>query len=122
MPRVVGHPVEHGDTRARAALDRGGEADVVEMMMRREHELDVLDPQPLAPQAGLERRLGARLARARVDQRDRVAGQQPRVHGPDVRQRKRDGNDGRHEVTSVWHIVRSTCEGLAFLSAVCIIS
>ena len=93
-PRVVGHPVEHGHPRARAALDRGGETDVVEVMMRREQQLDVLHAQALTPQTGLERRQGALLARAGVDQRDRVAGQQPGVHGPDVRQRKRDGKIG----------------------------
>ena len=71
--RVVGHRVEHGHGRARAALDRGGEADVVEMVMRREQQLDVLDAQPFAAQAGLERRERVVVARPRVDQRDRVA-------------------------------------------------
>ena len=44
---IVGHRVKHGHGRARAALDRGGEADVVEMVMRREQQLDVLDAQPV---------------------------------------------------------------------------
>ena len=50
---VVGQPVEHGHGRPRAALDRGGEAGVVEMVMRHEQGLDVLDAQPFPAQAVL---------------------------------------------------------------------
>ena len=98
--RVVGHPVERGDDRAGAALDRRGEPDVVEVVVRGEDELDVLDAQPLASQPGLERRQRGVVARAGVDQRERVAAQEPGVHRADVRERERDVDDFRHEVSS----------------------
>ena len=60
--------------------------------MRREQQLDVLDAQPVAAQAGLERRQRVVVARPGVDQRDRIAAQQPGVHRPDVREWKGDGN------------------------------
>jgi hypothetical protein len=98
---VVGHPVEHGDPRPGAALDRRGQADVVEVVMRGQQQLEVLDPQARAAQPVLERRQGGIVARPGVDQRHGIAWQQPRVHGPDVRQRKGDGNHIRHELSSV---------------------
>jgi hypothetical protein len=122
---IVGHRVEHGHGRARATLDGGGEADVVEMVVRREQQLDVLDAQPLLAQARLERRERVVVARPRVDQRDRIAAQQPGVDRPDVGQRKGDGDHGVHELTSVWHI-SSSCggmtTGLAISASTCIIN
>ena len=60
---------------------------VVEMVVRDEDELDVLDADAVAAQAGLERAERLVVARAGVDQRERVAAQQPGVHRADVRQR-----------------------------------
>jgi hypothetical protein len=95
------------------------------MVMRREQQLDVLDAQPVAAQAGLERREGFVVARPGIDQRDRIPAQEPRVHRPDVREWKGDGNGSFHELTSVWHI-SSSCSrmttGLAILANTCIIN
>ena len=44
--RVVRDAVERGDDRAGPALDRRGQADVVEVVVRGEDELDVLDASP----------------------------------------------------------------------------
>ena len=72
------------------ARDRGGQARVVEVVVRdQQDELEVLERAPASAQARLER--GQRLVRARagVDERQRVAAQQPCVDRADVRQRER---------------------------------
>ena len=90
---VVRDAVEHGDGGTRAALDRRGEADVVEVVVGREHQLDVLQAQALASQAVLERGQGAVVAWTGVDQRQRVPAQEPGVHGADMREGKLDVHD-----------------------------
>ena len=56
-------------------------------------------------QQHVERQRGV-VARTGVDERHGIAWQQPRVHGSNVRQRKRDDKGIRHELTSVWQIQR----------------
>ena len=52
---VGGRAVERGDPGAGAAGDRGGQAGVVEMVVRDEDQLDVLDADAVAREARLER-------------------------------------------------------------------
>lgn len=52
---VARRRLEHGDARARAPLDRGRKADVVEMVMRTQDELDVVQANALQSEAALER-------------------------------------------------------------------
>jgi hypothetical protein len=74
---------------------------MVEMVMRREQQLDVLDAQPFALETLLERRQRALVTSPRVDQGHRIARQQPGVHRADVSKRKGYGNWVVHELTSV---------------------
>ena len=86
---VGGRALERRDPGAGAARDRRSQARVVEMVVRDEHELDVLDAEADAGEARLERCQRLVLARARVDERHGVAAQQPGVHRADVRKRER---------------------------------
>ena len=79
---------------------------VVEVVVGREHQLDVLQAQALASQAVLERGQGAVVARTGVDQRQGVPAQEPRVHGANVREGKLDVHDATHELTSVWQKIQ----------------
>ncbi len=63
---------------------------MVVVVVRPDHELDVLDSQSAASQARLERIQRLIAARAGVDQGEGVSAQQPRVDRPDVRQREVD--------------------------------
>ena len=85
---VGGRALVGGDAGARARGDRRREAAVVEVVVRDQHELEVLEPHAGAAQAGLERGQRLVVARARVDQRQRVAPQQPGVDRADVRERE----------------------------------
>ena len=71
---------------------------MVEVVVRHEDELDVLDPHAGAAQPGLERRERVVGVRAGVHQRQRVAAQQPGVDRADVRQRDWDLDDVFHGV------------------------
>ena len=73
---------------------------MVEVVVRGEDELDVLDAQPLASQPGLERRQRGVVARAGVEQCEWVPAQEPGVHRADVYEREGDVDDLRHEVSS----------------------
>ena len=97
---VRGRRIERRDPCAGPALDRRREPDVVVVVMGRDHELDVLDLHPAQSQASLERIERFVGARPRVDQRDGVAAQQPRVDRPDVRQRNGDCIDSGHGSSS----------------------
>ena len=68
---VGGRALVGGDARARARGDRRREAAVVQVMVRDQHQLEVLEPHAGAAQAGLERGQRRVVARARVDQRQR---------------------------------------------------
>jgi hypothetical protein len=93
---IVGDLRERRDPRAGASLDRRGEADVVVVVVRADHELDVLYADPTRAQSALECIQGLVAGRARVDEGKWVAAQQPRVDRADAGER--DGNclDGRH--------------------------
>ena len=101
--------------------------------MGAQDELDVLDAHALSPQAGLERGQRLVVAWTGVDQRERVAPQQPGVDRADVRQGERDLDDGFHgfksridfkygtvdqpaqEINEVLHLSDDVCAGpLAF--------
>ena len=77
-----------GDLGSRSLLDRGREPGVIEVMVRDQHKLDVLDPQAVPGQLRLER--GERLVAngPGVDQRQRVAVQQPDVDRAEPRHRQ----------------------------------
>ena len=95
---VVRRAIERGHRGARAGGDGRGEAGVVEVMMRQQDELHVLDPRAGAAQPRLERREGVVGVRAGVHQGQRVAAQQPGVDRSDVRQRDWDLDDVFHAV------------------------
>ena len=98
---VVGQRVQRRDRRPGPALDRGGEAEVVDVVVCDEHQLDVLDTQSLGSQAVLESRQCGRVAQAGVDQREWVAEDNPGIDRPDMGERQRDlHNTGVHEVNS----------------------
>ena len=98
---VRGSALVGSDPRARARGDRRREAAVVEVVVGDEHQLDVLQSHAGAAQAGLERGQRRVVARARVDQRERVADQQPGVDRADVRERERDADGGVHGLSRV---------------------
>src|SRR5215207_7110283 len=72
----------------------GCQADVVEMVVRAQHELDVLEPYALVAQAGAERLERLIVRRPRVHDGEWVAAQEPRVDRADVHERQRYGADG----------------------------
>ena len=69
---------------------------MVEVMVCRDHELDVLEADPFSAQPGLERVKRFIGPRAGVDERQWRTAQQPDVHRTDVRQRCLDLNDALH--------------------------
>ena len=82
---VVGGLREDGDARARAPLDRRGKPDVVVVVVRSDHELDVLDADPAQAQSALDRVERLVAARAGIDDGERLSAEQPRVDRADVR-------------------------------------
>jgi hypothetical protein len=79
--------VERSDGRTGALLDRRGEAGMVEVVVREEQELDVLDREAVGRELALERCECLVAPRPRVDERERVALEQPDVDAAE----KRDG-------------------------------
>ena len=75
-----GGRVERGHARARPLPDPAGEAGVVEVMVREQQQLDVLDGEPVLPEPLLERRQRLVALRARVHERQRLAPEQPEIH------------------------------------------
>jgi hypothetical protein len=100
--------VERRDRGAGAGGDGGDEAAVVEVVVGGEHELDVLDAQSESVQAGLERRQRLVRARGRVEERERIAAQQPGVDRADVRQRDGDLDDVFHGVPNRLQVWQTT--------------
>ena len=94
----VGGRVERRHPRARALPDRGRKAGVVEMVVGQEHELDVLDGEIERGELLLERGQGLVAARPGVDQRPRLALEQPHVDRPEV-------GDGEEELGGFGHRV-----------------
>ena len=87
---VVREQLVSGDPAARAFADRGGEPDVVGVLVGEDQQLDVLDPEAVRREPCLER--GERLRRVRtgVDERERVAPEEPAVDGADGERRRED--------------------------------
>ena len=77
--RVVGQCIEHRHPGARAALNRRHQADVVEVVMGRDRQLDVLDTDTVLAQPALQGGERLVVTRPGVDQRQRVAAQEPCV-------------------------------------------
>ena len=117
---VRGRALVGRDARARAAGDRGGQAAVVEVVMRDQHQLDVLHAMPGGAQADLERRQRLVVARTGVDQRQRVTPQQPGVHRADVRQGQGDEKGRVHGPETNSSIARQ-CPSLPYVSETCMI-
>ena len=90
---VVQEPVADDD-RAGAVLHAVSESDVVEMLVREDDLLDVLDPEPAHPERGVE--LDRRLlpVRPRVDERQRRALDEPAVHRSRREGRRQGEQDG----------------------------
>ena len=87
---VFGSGVENRDLSARTALDRCREADVVMVVVGADHEFDGLEADSAGAQALFECRERLLAARAGIDQRQGRPVEQPRVDGPDVRERDHD--------------------------------
>ncbi len=72
---------------------------MVEMVVRDEHELDVGDRMPVQRQGLLESIVRLVVRRPGVDERERIAFQQPHVDGAEVRHAQLElgdsGQDGR---------------------------
>ena len=89
-----GQPVDEelvrGDGAPRARPDERRLADVVRVLVREHEELDVLEAEAERREACLERRERLRRVRARVDQRQRLAPEDPDVDGPDGERRRED--------------------------------
>ena len=90
-------PAVRGDLGAGALFDRGRQAGVVEVMVRDQHELDVLDREAMIAELLLERLERLRGAWTGVDERQRLASQQPHVHAAQIKERKRDLDDVGHD-------------------------
>ena len=94
---VGGRPVERAHRGTRVPRDARREAAVVQVVMRDEDELQVLDARSRVLQAGPQRGVRLLAVGARVDQGQRLAPQQPRVDGLDVGQRDGDPDDVIHD-------------------------
>ena len=81
------------------SLITAGQPGVVEMVVGDEHELDVLQGVPERCQLLLERGEGLVVRGAGVDERQRLAGEQPDVDRAEVRHRHRDLRDFTHTGT-----------------------
>jgi hypothetical protein len=82
--------VDRRDLRPRAPGDDVHEADVVDVLMRDDHELQVLDRAAVCRQGALELVQGAPGVRSGVDERERLVVDQVAVDAPD-RERRWDG-------------------------------
>ena len=95
-----------GDVGARAPSQLAGEADVVGVLVGQEDQLEVLDGEAERGEARVEPRLRLLHQRAGVDQRQRLAAQQPGTDVPDLERRgQRDvvdalGQHARHPTAS----------------------
>ena len=78
------------DPAAGAPVDRGGEPDVIGVLMGEDQELDVLDPEAVAREPRLERGKRLRCVGPGVDERERVAPEEPAVDGTDGERRRED--------------------------------
>jgi hypothetical protein len=74
---------------------------VVEVVVGDQDELDVLQADSGARQARFERRQRLVVARAGVDQRQRVAPQQPGVDRAHVGEGERDAEGGVHKLSRI---------------------
>ena len=68
---------------------------MVEVVVRHKHQLDVLDGVPEARKCVVEGRRRARIRGSGVDERQRLALEEPDVHGPEPRHRQLELRD-RH--------------------------
>ena len=87
---VVREQLVPGDPAARAFADRGGEPDVVGVLVGEDQQLDVLDPEAVAREPRLERGERLRCVRPGVDERERVTPEEPAVDGADGERRRED--------------------------------
>ena len=74
---------------------------MVEVVVRDQDELDVLHRQREAAELLFERRERLVVVRPGVDQRERLAGEQPEVDRPEIGDRQHDRRRLGHEWTSV---------------------
>ena len=88
----VGHVADEqlvpGHRAAGAAADRRGEPDVVGVLVREHEQLDVLDPEAERRETGFERLERLRRVGPRVDERERLAAENPAVDRPDGKRRR----------------------------------
>ena len=86
-----------GDARSRAFRDRAGQSRVVEVVVREQDELDLVERDVQGMERGVERqeRLGVR--RPGVDQREWIALEQPDVDRTEVRHGELDLRDARRQ-------------------------
>ena len=81
----VGDTPVSGDRRAGALRHSAREARVIEVVMREEKQLDVRQPATVRGEAVLERLQGPVVGRTGIDERQRLAFQQPEVDRAEVR-------------------------------------
>jgi len=92
------------DDRRTAALAHGvGEPDVVVVLVREDHLLDVLDPEAARCERRIELDHGLGPVRAGVDQRQRISLQQVAVHGPNG-ERHGQGDRGHRHLAAFSHM------------------
>ena len=92
----VGDTAVSGDRRAGALRDRAREARVIEMVMREEKQLDVRQAATVRGETGLERLQRPVVGRTGIDERQRLAFQQPEVDRAEVRHRHRYLDNDAH--------------------------
>jgi hypothetical protein len=93
---VSGERFEDRNLRVRSPPDRLGEPNVICVLMRREHELEILDGDADAGQTVFEGPQSRGGARPGVDQRQRIADEEPHVDGGVALERQRDPVEACH--------------------------